>query len=68
MEAWDGGTELTLGDVQREFPAWECWRGVSGLYHARPAKHPEEWVTGEDAVDLRDVIVRELWLEEARAG
>jgi hypothetical protein len=53
--------EPTLADVQREYPAWRCWRGISGLYHAARAgqghdRHPE--VTGEDPLDLRDQIRR----------
>jgi hypothetical protein len=53
--------EPTLADVQREFPSWECWRGVSGLYHARPcdaATDAATLVTGEDPMDLRNQIRR----------
>jgi hypothetical protein len=53
--------EPTLPDVQREYPAWRCWRGISGLFHARhasagPGTRPQ--VTGEDPLDLRDQIRR----------
>jgi hypothetical protein len=60
--------EPTLADVQREYPGWECWRGVSGLYYARrpgrPRRHAAE-ATGEDPLDLRHMIVRVLGREEA---
>ena len=42
-----------------EFPGWTAWRAASGLLHAR--KHgtePPLIVRGEDAVDLRDQIIR----------
>jgi hypothetical protein len=47
--------ELTLAQVQAEFPVWECTRGINRLYYAR---HPltGRQVTGEDPVDLRDQI------------
>ncbi len=55
------GDEPTLADVQREFPGWEAWRGVSGLYYARrpgrPRRHGAD-VQGEDPRDLRDQIIR----------
>jgi hypothetical protein len=54
-----GPVEPTLADVQREYPAWYCWRAVSGLYYARPATaEPGDPtpVKGEDALDLRDQI------------
>jgi hypothetical protein len=51
----------TLADVQREYPGWECWRGVSGLYYARrpgrPRRHKAD-AMGEDPSDLRDMIIR----------
>ena len=28
-------TERELRDVEREFPRWHCWKGVSGLVYAR---------------------------------
>jgi hypothetical protein len=50
--------EPTLANVQREFPGWECWRGISGLCYAwrrtRPASHSFD-VQGEDPLDLRDM-------------
>jgi hypothetical protein len=56
--------EPTLADVQATYPAWRCWRGISGLYHARrtdaqPSDPQDETsVTGEDPLDLRDQIRR----------
>ena len=42
-----------------EFPGWTAWRAVSGLLHARKAgTDPPLIVSGEDAVDLRDQILR----------
>jgi len=54
--------EPTLADVQREFPGYECWRGVSGLYYARrpgrPRRHKADAV-GEDPWALRGEIIRD---------
>lgn len=68
MNEWHGPDgEPTLADVQREFPGWECWRGVSGLYYARmpgrPRRHKADAV-GEDPRDLRDMIKRAQSREE----
>jgi hypothetical protein len=42
-----------------EFPGWEAWRAVSGLVYARRLDTvPPVVVRGEDAVDLRDQIIR----------
>ena len=42
-----------------EFPGWTAWRAVSGLLYARKAGvNPPLIVSGEDAVDLRDQIIR----------
>jgi hypothetical protein len=57
----DSAAEPTLADVQAEFPAWVCWRAVSGLYYARRAEiHPNSGyqAKGEDPRDLRDEIIR----------
>lgn len=52
-----GAAEPTLDDVQREFPRWHCWKGVSGLvYASRGQTSPPTIVRGEDPVDLRDQI------------
>jgi hypothetical protein len=53
--------EPTLAHVQGEYASWHCWRGISGLYYARPAdSQPGDPATvkGEDALDLRDQIRR----------
>jgi hypothetical protein len=52
-------TEPTLDDVAREFPSWQVWHGISGLYHAQLAQ-PQQVLTvqGEDPLDLRDQIRR----------
>jgi hypothetical protein len=53
--------EPTLADVQREFPQWECWRAVSGLFYARPPGTKPgsgRLVHGEDPLDLRNEIIR----------
>jgi hypothetical protein len=47
--------EPTLADVQREFPGWECARGVSGFYYAEHTATGTQ-VNGEDPLDLRDQI------------
>jgi hypothetical protein len=42
-----------------EFPRWHVWRGICGLVYAnRALTSPPVVVRGEDAVDLRDEIVR----------
>jgi hypothetical protein len=49
--------EPTLEDVDREWPRWHCWKGVSGLlYASRSLTSPPAVVRGEDATDLRDQI------------
>lgn len=49
--------EPTLEDVQSEYPAWHCWRGIAGLLYARkPLTSPPVVIRGEDATDLRDQI------------
>jgi hypothetical protein len=47
--------EPTLAEVQQEFPAWRCARGISELYYAQHAATGTQ-VTGEDPLDLRDQI------------
>jgi hypothetical protein len=67
MSEWTGpDEEPTLADVQRAYPAWTCWRAVSGLYYARPAgaqTGDPATVKGEDPLDLRDQIRRAEALE-----
>ena len=53
--------EPTLDDIEREFPAWHCWRGIAGLVYARRLlSSPPIVVRGEDPVDLRDQIRGEI--------
>jgi hypothetical protein len=47
--------EPTLAEVQREFPAWRCARGISELYYAQHTATGTQ-VTGEDPLDLRDQL------------
>jgi hypothetical protein len=59
--------EPTLAEVQLQHPDWACWRGISGLYYARPADaqpgDPAQ-VQGEDPLDLRDQIRRAESLQQ----
>jgi hypothetical protein len=53
--------EPTLDSIQREFPCWVCWRGICGMVYARRAERRRNSgfdVKGEDAMDLRDQIIR----------
>jgi hypothetical protein len=55
------GGEPTLADVQREFPAYDCWRTVSGRCHARPREaRPGDPapVTAQDPPGLRGGIIQ----------
>jgi hypothetical protein len=46
-----------LDDVEREWPRWHVWKGISGLVYAkRGMTSPPAVVRGEDAMDLRDQI------------
>lgn len=55
-------TEMVYAaSIQREFPGWVCWRGASAMVYARRAKRPRNSgydAKGEDAMDLRDQIIR----------
>ena len=45
--------------IEREFPGWAAWVGIDSLWHARQTGmpvSPDNLVTGEDDVDLRDQI------------
>lgn len=53
--------EPTLAGIQREFPRWVCWRGISGTVYARRAERRRNSgydVKGETTAKLRDEIVR----------
>jgi hypothetical protein len=47
--------EPDLAEVQHEYPAWRCARGISGLYYAHNPTIGVQ-VQGEDPLDLRDQI------------
>jgi hypothetical protein len=57
--------EPTLASIETEFPGWLVWRGLSGVHYGRrKATDPDRDgrltfdARGEDAMDLRDEIVR----------
>ena len=56
LDALEAGE--ALGQLEREFPGWRTWKGISGMCHALPRTGPALLVHGEDAVDLRDQIIR----------
>jgi hypothetical protein len=44
--------------ITAEFPGWEAWQGIEGLWHARiRGATPPVMVHGEDVIDLRDQII-----------
>jgi hypothetical protein len=46
-------------EYAEEFPGWQVWRATDGLLYARKTGlQPAPTVRGEDAVDLRDQIIR----------
>jgi hypothetical protein len=51
--------------VEREFPGWRTWT-AGGICHALPRSGPVLLVHGEDAVDLRDQIIRAESLREGQ--
>jgi hypothetical protein len=53
--------EPTLDDVRAQFPAWEVWKGISGLVYARRVlSSPPMVVRAEDPRDLIDAIRAEI--------
>jgi hypothetical protein len=51
--------ESDLAAVARRFPQWECWRGISGQYFARPSgTFMAPPVTGETPAALGAAIDR----------
>jgi len=55
--------------IADEFPDWEAWQGIEGLWHARiRGATPPVMIHGEDVVDLRDQIIEYLRRAEADAG
>lgn len=53
-----------------EFPDWTTWRAVSGLLYARKLGTSPPLIVGggEDAVDLRDQIIRAEAQAEVQNG
>src|SRR5260221_5720002 len=48
-------------EIAAEFPGWEAWQGIDQLWHARVrGATPPVMVHGEDLVDLRDQVRRDL--------
>jgi hypothetical protein len=61
MSEWTGSDEPTLADIQREFPGWLAWRGISGRFYAQRGGRDlrvKADAEGEDPRDLRDEIIR----------
>ena len=51
--------DLSREELERQFPRWHMWKGISGLWYAsRRGSSPPVVVRGEDLVDLRDEIRR----------
>jgi hypothetical protein len=61
------GDDPSVDDVRRAFPGWSVYRGTDQRWHARPASAtpPVQPVTGEDLLDLMDMIRRYIRTEEA---
>jgi hypothetical protein len=53
--------ERELRDVEREFPRWHCWKGVSGLVYARlPLTSPPMVARAENPAGLIAAIYAEI--------
>jgi hypothetical protein len=53
------GIEPTLDGIEREYPRWHTWKGISGLvYASRRKTSPPAVVRAEDPLDLLDQIRR----------
>jgi hypothetical protein len=53
--------DLSGEELERQFPRWHMWQGISGLWYAsRRGSSPPVVVRGEDLAGLRDGIRR--WL------
>jgi hypothetical protein len=49
--------------IAQEFPGWEAWCGLNGLWHARlVGSEPIAMVHGNNPEDIRDQI--RLWIGE----
>jgi hypothetical protein len=53
--------DITAESIAEEFPGWEAWQGIEGLWHARiKGATPPVMVHGQDLADLRDEVKRKL--------
>jgi hypothetical protein len=53
--------DITPESLAEEFPGWEPWQGIEGLWHARiRGATPPVMVHAEDPTDLRDQIIVHL--------
>jgi hypothetical protein len=56
-----GDHEITRESIEAEFPGWEPWQGIDRMWHARiRGATPPVMVHGEDLVDLRDQVKRQI--------
>jgi hypothetical protein len=53
-----------LAALAREFPGWQIWRGISRLYYGRHHRDPTLKAQGEDPADLRDQILKAIYIRE----
>jgi hypothetical protein len=54
-------TERELRDIEREFPRWHCWQGVSGLVYARlPLTSPPMVARAASPAELIPAIAAEI--------
>ena len=52
---------------REEYPYWEVWRGVSGLFYARRVmSSPPQVVRGESVEELERQIDLKVWGTEGR--
>lgn len=47
--------------LEREFPGWMIFRSTDRLCYARRHEGSQSSVHGEDWVDLRDELIRQIW-------
>jgi hypothetical protein len=52
---------VSVESLAAEFPAWECWRGLDNLWHARVKGATPPVMVRDDHLDgLREEIIRKL--------